>query len=140
MRKVLFLTTMLALILTSSVWAADVSGTWSLKMQGPMGEENFDIAIKADGENLAVTAAHPFLNEMKGAGTLKGDAINFKLKATGDMPVEFTFTGKVTGDKKMAGTSEIGGFGGGPGGQAPAGGQGNAPAAPKGNGWTADKK
>lgn len=146
MRKNLFLTTVLAFIFTSSVWAADVSGIWALKMQGPMGDESFDITIKADGENLTVTAAHPFLQEMKGTGTLKGDAINFKLKATGSMPVEFAYTGKLTG-AKMAGTLEIAGFGdiaSAAGGQAPAAGQAQGSAGGSGqstkNAWSAEKK
>jgi hypothetical protein len=109
MRKILFFTTLLACILTSSAWAADLSGIWALKMQGPMGDESFDITIKADGENLTVTAAHQFLQEMTGKGTLKGDAINFNLKATGSLPVEFAYTGKVAGTK-MDGTLDISGF------------------------------
>ena len=119
MRKILCLTPLFALVLSSSVWAADVSGTWALKMAGPQGDENFDVVIKAAGENLTVsTANHPMLQAMEGTGTLKGDAINFSLKATGQMAIEIAFTGKVTGDK-MAGTREIkmsGGGGGAPGG------------------------
>jgi hypothetical protein len=140
MRKILFLTTVLAFVFTSSVWAADLSGVWALKMQGPMGDESFDITIKADGENLTVTASHQFLQEMTGKGTLKGDAINFNLKATGSMPVEFAYTGKLTAGK-MAGTLEIAGFGdiaAATGGQAPAGaGSGEQSA---GKTWSAEKK
>jgi hypothetical protein len=130
MRKVLFLTAVLAFVFTSSVWAADISGNWTLKMSGRQGEESIPMVIKATGENLTVTATHPMLQAMAGTGTIKGDVVNFNLKATGQMQIEFVFTGKVTGTK-MAGTREVkmaagGGQGGAPGGQ---GGQGGAPAA-----------
>jgi hypothetical protein len=170
MRKVLFLTTLFAFALTSSVWAADVSGTWTVKMKSPMGQdESFDLAIKAAGENLTITGTHPQLQALAGTGTLKGDAITMSVKATGQMAVEIAFTGKVAGNK-MSGTREIKMSGGAPGGeassaasggasgapagapaggqppaggQAPAGGQGGAPGGASGevsNAWTADKK
>jgi len=137
MRNVLFMTTVLSFIFTSSVCSADVSGTWALTMMGPMGEESFDISIQAEGENLAVTAAHPFLNEMKGTGALKGDALNFNLKASGGMPIEFAFTGKLSPENKMGGTVTISGFPSGPG--AP-GGQGQPPGGEQGGPWSAVKK
>jgi hypothetical protein len=160
MRKVLFLTTLLALVFTSSVWAADISGTWALKMTGPNGAENFDIVIKDAGGNLTITGTHPQLQAFTGTGTLNGDAITMSLKFTA-MPVEFAFIGKVT-ENKMAGTKEInvsaaGGApaAGGQGGGAPAaGGQGGSAPAGGGQGgggastdtskidknWTAEKK
>lgn len=148
MRKVLFLTALLAFVLTSSVWAADVNGTWTVKMKSPMGQdESFDLVIKAAGEALTVTGTHPQLQALAGTGTLKGDAITMSVKATGQMAVEFALTGKVAGSK-MSGTREIkmsqsggqDGQGGAPaGGQASAGGQGGA-ASEVSNAWTAEKK
>jgi hypothetical protein len=149
MRKVLFLSTVLTLIFTSSVWAADISGTWTLKMWGAGAEESVSLVIKATGENLTITCSHPTFKEMTGTGTLKGDAISFSLKSSS---AEIGFSGKVTGNK-MAGIREVksagsggrqggapggapGGQGqapaggqGAPGGQSPAGGQGGAPGA-----------
>jgi len=109
MRKVLFLTVVLAFAFASVAGAADVSGNWTLKMKNPMGEdEAFTLAIAAKGEALIITCNdHPKLTNLEGAGTLKGDAITMNLKATGDMAVEFTFTGTVEGNK-MTGTREIG--------------------------------
>jgi len=127
MRKVIFLTTVLAFIFTSNVWAADISGNWTLKMSGRQGEETIPMVVKAAGEKLTVTATHSMLQAMEGTGTIKGDDVNFNLKATGQMQIEFVFTGKVTGNK-MAGTREVKMSGGGQGGQgAPGGGQGGAP-------------
>jgi len=126
MRKLLFLTTVLAFVFTSSVWAADLSGNWTLKMAGRQGDESIPMVIKAAGENLTVTATHPMLQAMEGTGTIKGDVVNFSLKSTGQMQIEFVFTGKVTGNK-MAGTREFKMGAGGGQGSAPGGGQGGAP-------------
>lgn len=135
MRKVLFFTTLLAFLLTSSVWAADVSGEWAVTMKSPQGEdESFDILIKAAGENLTITSGnHPVLETLEGKGTLKGDAITMDLKSTGGQMagVGIIFTGKVSGNK-MSGTREIdtsgmgSGAAGGGGGGAPGGGGGDA--------------
>lgn len=147
MRKGLFLTAMLAFIFTSSVWAADISGTWTVKMQSPQGaDESYDLAIKAVGDNLTITGTHPKLETLAGTGTLKGNAITIKIFATGSMKVVLDFEGTVSGNK-MSGTRDIRtapatgspdsapaagvqgaapppGGQGAPGGQAPAGGQG----------------
>jgi hypothetical protein len=132
MRRILFITTLFAFILTSTAWAADISGNWTLKMSGRQGDVTMDLAIKAAGENLTITTKHPMMGDMAGTGTLKGNAITMDVTATGEMKMGFKFTGTVTGNK-MAGTREIvrpAGMmpmGGGQGG-APAGGQGSAPA------------
>jgi hypothetical protein len=149
MRKLLFLTTVLVFIFTSNVWAADISGNWTLKWSGRQGEESVPIVIKAAGDNLTVTAKHPTLGDMAGTGTLKGNDITMNLTATGEMKIGFDLKGTLTGNK-MAGTREIvrpagaqggaqgsrgqaaGEQGGAPGGQAPAGGQGAMQGAPSG--------
>jgi hypothetical protein len=119
MRKVLFLFILVAFLVASSAWAADISGTWTVKMKSPSGgDESFDLDIKAAGENLTITCSnHPVLKTLAGTGTLKGDAVTMKLKATGEMAVEFAFTGKVAGNK-ITGTREISMSSGGPGGAA----------------------
>lgn len=119
-------------------YAADVAGNWTVSMTGPMGAESLDLAIEADGDNLAITGKHSVLGDVTGSGTVDGNAIKMSVKATGDMPVGFEFTGTVDGDE-MAGTREIkmdaaGGGAGGPPGAAPQGGpEGGAPGdAPEG--------
>jgi hypothetical protein len=146
MRKILFMVTMFAFIFTSSVWASDISGTWTLKMAGRQGDVTMDLAIKSVGENLTITAKHPMMGDMAGNGTLKGNAITMNLTATGEMKMGYSFTGTVTGNK-MAGTREMvrpaGGMGmmpGGAQGSAPAGGQGSAPAAGGQAGAAEDKQ
>jgi hypothetical protein len=133
MRKVLFLTAVLAFVFASSVWATDISGKWTLKMSGRQGEESIPVVVRTAGENLTLTAVHPALTAMEGTGTIKGDAVNFNLKVGGEIQIDFVFTGKVTGNK-MAGTREVkvSAGRGGPGGPPPTGelstgGQGDAP-------------
>lgn len=136
MRKVLFLITMLAFVLTSSVWAADISGTWTVKWKSPPGEEeSFDLLIKAAGENLTITGTHPKLETLVGTGTLKDNAIVINLKATGSMKVVVDFKGTVSGNK-MSGTREIMTAPGSGPNVGPAGGQGAPGGAPAGGGQT----
>lgn len=127
MRKVLFLLVIFALAVAAPVYAANVSGTWALTQAGPQGDENFDLVIKDSGGSLSITGTHPMLGEMEGTGTLKGNDITMDIKATGQMPIDFKYTGKVTG-KKMEGTKEYSMAGGGEGGAPAGGGQGGAPA------------
>jgi hypothetical protein len=137
MRRVIFLITVLAFIFTSNVWAADISGNWTLKWSGRQGEESIPMVIKAAGDKLTVTAKHPTLGDMAGSGTLKGNDISMNITATGERKIGFDLKGTVTGNK-MAGTREIirpagaqggapGGAQGGQGGQAPAGAAQGAP-------------
>jgi len=139
MRKVLFLLAVFALAVSVPAYAANVGGTWSLTMDSPQCQaETFDVTITQDGENLNVSGTHPMLQEMAGTGTLKGNDINFTLKATGQMAIDIAFTGKVTG-KKMEGTREIdtsamGAGGGGQGGAPAGGGQGGPPSGGEGGG------
>jgi hypothetical protein len=133
MRKQFFLTAMFALILTSSAWASDISGNWTLTMWGAGAEESVPVVFQADGGNLTVTCTHPAFKEMTGTGTLKGDAIAFNLKSSA---MEIAFTGKVDGNK-MQGLREItgsggGGQGGAPGGDAPKGGMPDGAGGPQG--------
>lgn len=127
MRKVLFLFCLVALLAALSVWAADVSGTWALKMKNPQGkEETFDLVIKQSGEKLTIAVPnHPVMKDLAGTGTLHGDKITMKLKP-GDMPFTMVFKGKVA-DNKITGTREMErGEGGGPSSSGP-GGPGGGP-------------
>jgi len=140
MRRIVFVVAVLAICSVSIVLAADISGNWVLKMQGPMGEEEIQLVIKATGEKLKISGTHSMLQEMEGTGTLKGDSIKFKLEALGDMPMGFEFNGKVAGNK-MSGTREMK-MGGGPGGDMDFGGPGGEPmdSSEISNKWTAEKQ
>jgi hypothetical protein len=125
MRKILFLAALFTFVFTTSLWAADISGTWVLKMAGRQGDTSMDLVIKAAGENLTVTTKHPRFGDMTGTGTLKGDAVDMTVTATGEMKMGIQFKGTVKGNT-MSGTREMirpaGAQGAGPGGQGAQGG------------------
>jgi multimeric flavodoxin WrbA len=138
MRKGLFLLAILAFAVAAPVYAANVTGTWTLTMSNPMGqEETFDLDIKDNGGSLVVTGTHPQLSGLEGTGALKGDVVTMDVTATGPMAVQLIFEGKVSGNE-MEGTRKIemaaggggqgGAPGGGEGGAPPGGGEGGAPA------------
>jgi hypothetical protein len=107
MRKIFFLTSLVTFLFTTSIWAADISGTWVLKYQGHSGDERvLDMVIAGAGENLTVAMTHPSLGEMAGTGALKGNDITLTLAASGEKKIGFELKGTVTGNK-MAGTREV---------------------------------
>lgn len=109
MRKLLFMTAMVAFILTPSAWAADINGTWTVTWWGAGAEESFPVDIKAAGETLTITGTHPGFGEMTGTGTLKGNDVSMTLTSAS---MDIALTGKLTG-QKMEGTREIKSAGGG---------------------------
>jgi hypothetical protein len=140
MRKILVQVGLSVFFLSSSVWAADISGNWGLTMTGPQGEEKWDLVIKVEGTDLTITGKHPFLGDLKGSGKLDGDNITMKIVSTGQMVVNFDFKGNVKGNK-MSGTREIEmGGGGPPGGDAPPGGGERPDFNSIPNTWSAEKK
>jgi hypothetical protein len=134
MRKIIFLLAIILFLIIFPVYAANVTGTWTLTMIGPQDEETFDLAITADGNNLAIMTTHPKLGEMKGTGTIDNDTVKMNIVATGHMAIEFVFDGKVT-DSKMSGTREIKmTAGGGPGSPGGPGGPSGCGGPPEGRG------
>jgi len=108
MRKVLFLFTLLAFLVVTPAWPADISGTWTVTMKNAQNkDESFDLVIRAVGENLTVTTSnHPALKNLVGTGTIKGYAVAISVKTIDEHDIEFVFTGKVAGNK-MTGTREL---------------------------------
>lgn len=72
----------IAAILTLAVWAADISGTWTMSTPGRDGQMmERDITIKQEGNKITVTFP-PFregMDPMVGEGTLEGNAIQWTL-------------------------------------------------------------
>lgn len=155
MRRAVLSFGLIAFLVALSACGANVSGKWSLTMKNTSGgEETFDLVIKQAGENLTITANHPYLKNLAGAGTLKNGEITMMLKP--DIPLTMTFTGKMDGNK-MSGTRKIEMAQAGPGSEAPSaesaesgaesgapagapGGTGATPAVKVSDAWTATKK
>jgi len=114
MRKtlsVLFAVSLLAGLCLALQENANVAGVWELTMEmgerGPMTQE---MSITQDGEKIEVTMKSP-RGESKGAGTVKGNAIEWTVTRTtprGEMTS--TYKGTVEGDK-MSGEVAMGPMG-----------------------------
>lgn len=94
--------------------AANITGTWEMTTVSQRGERKQDITFKQDGEKLAVSMMMPGRGgaeptEVKGEGTVKGTAVEFKITRTtqrGDMTT--TYKGTIVDDTHMKGTQEMG--------------------------------
>jgi hypothetical protein len=159
MRKIFILLSLMGLIFSSPVFAADLSGIWQLDMMNQMGQaEKWEMTFKVAGDNLTIDATHPNFKAISGKGSLKGDKITMNFSLPGGIgAVIVDFDGTVKGNK-MEGTRKVsygpatggsgaaaGGAGGAPTVGAPAGGQGGAPGGGASGGaisdaWTAVKK
>jgi hypothetical protein len=159
MRKIFILLSLAALVFSTPVFAADLSGNWQLDMTNQMGAaEKWDLSIKTDGNNLTIDVTHPNFGKVSGKGILTGDKVTMNFSLPGGIgPVIIDFEGTVK-DNKMSGTRKVsygpptggasksgapaggapgaapsgGQAGGPPAGSAPAGGQGGAPAGGQG--------
>jgi hypothetical protein len=102
MKKLSLMALAIVAIVTLAVWAADISGTWTLSMPGRGGQMmDRDITIKQDGNKLTVTmpgrpgpngeAGEPIVGE----GTLEGNAIQWTIvrqTPRGEMKMEYKGT------------------------------------------------
>lgn len=102
MKKLSLMALAVVAIVTLAVWAADISGTWTLSMPGRGGQMmDRDITIKQDGNKLTVTmpgrpgpngeAGEPIVGE----GTLEGNAIQWTIvrqSPRGEMKMEYKGT------------------------------------------------
>ncbi len=90
----------------------DVSGTWELNVESPMGARASDAVFTQTGEALGGKMVSP-RGETPLTGTLKGDAIAFGINVNVQgQDLQIDYTGTVTGDT-MSGTVVFGSFGDG---------------------------
>ena len=90
----------------------DVSGTWELNVESPMGSRASDAIFTQTGETLGGKMVSP-RGEVPLTGTIKGNAIAFGLKVNVQgQDLQIDYTGTVTGDT-MSGTVVFGSFGDG---------------------------
>ena len=88
-----------ALTLASfSALAADVSGTWSMNIESPMGQGTRSFTLEQKGEAITGTTTGQ-LGDAKVTGTLKGSdlTLSYTLDAQGQQ-LTVTYTGKVDGN------------------------------------------
>ncbi|MDX2033458.1 MAG: hypothetical protein SF339_22470 [Blastocatellia bacterium] len=111
------LTMGLLLVLCITAFAGGVDGKWTGQAQGPQGPVDMTFVFKSDGEKLTGTLTNQFGEVAIHDGTIKGDAIAFKVtREFNGTKFTLKYTGNLAGDEiKLTRTFE----GEGPGGQTP---------------------
>ena len=90
----------------------DVTGTWELNVESPMGSRASDAIFSQAGESLGGKMVSP-RGEVPLTGTMKGDAIAFSITVNAQgQNLQIDYSGTVTGDT-MSGTVVFGSFGDG---------------------------
>jgi D-glucosaminate-6-phosphate ammonia-lyase len=90
----------------------DVSGTWELNVESPMGSRASDAVFTQAGETLGGKMVSS-RGEVPLNGTIKGDAVAFGINVNVQgQNLQIDYTGTVTGDT-MSGTVVFGSFGDG---------------------------
>jgi hypothetical protein len=90
----------------------DVSGTWELNVESPMGSRASDAVFTQTGDTLGGKMVSP-RGETPLTGTIKGDAIAFGINVNVQgQNLQIDYSGTVTGDT-MSGTVVFGSFGDG---------------------------
>jgi hypothetical protein len=96
----------------SSVWAADIAGSWIARIPGIKGMVETVLYFKVDGPKLSGTISSPQGKDAITEGKINGDEITFVIiRRLGGNDVRFVYKGNVAGDE-IKFTSEIkGGMG-----------------------------
>jgi opacity protein-like surface antigen len=97
-----FAAILIAFLLTSAAWAADVSGKWTGKMSGPDGNGDFELSFtfKQDGAKLTGTVQGPQGDPIEITdGKIDGDKLSFVVKIEANGGMKITHEGAVSGDE-----------------------------------------
>jgi hypothetical protein len=95
-----------------AVAATNISGTWALSVETPMGARDMKLSATQTGEAVTGTIASP-RGDMPITGTVKGNAVAFMMKVNAQgMDMQIDYVGTVEGDS-MKGTAKFGDFGDG---------------------------
>jgi hypothetical protein len=90
----------------------DVSGTWELNVESPMGSRASDAIFTQTGETLGGKMVSP-RGEVPLTGTVSGDTVKFGINVNVQgQSLQIDYSGTVTGDT-MSGTVVFGSFGDG---------------------------
>ncbi len=112
LRKFFRAVAMIALLSSSSAYAADVGGTWNLKVETQAGTGTPTLVLVQDGEKLTGTYTGR-MGKSPITGTIKGNALEFSFTASGPMgSAVVSYSGTVDGDN-VSGTMTMGSMAGG---------------------------
>ena len=88
-----------ALALAATMYAADITGKWTGKMETPNGSRDVNMAFKADGATLTGSVSGRNGDTPIENGKIDGDNISFTVtRKFNDMEIKMNYTGKVSGD------------------------------------------
>jgi hypothetical protein len=85
-------------------------GTWSLVVSTPMGERQASLSLITDGATLKGNQMADGNSAEIFDGTVKGDAISWKVSIIEPMPMTLEFNGTVSGNE-LSGSVILGSFG-----------------------------
>lgn len=101
------------LVLSVSVFAADVTGTWNVAVELSVGSGSPTIVLKQQGEKLSGTYTGT-LGEAPVSGKIDGDKVEFWFEAeAAGQKFRATYKGVVKDGKAMQGTVDYSGIGDG---------------------------
>ena len=87
------------LALTATMFAADISGKWTGKIETPNGSRDVNMTFKADGDMLTGTVSGRQSNSPIENGKISGDDISFSVtREFNGNKITTNYTGKVSGD------------------------------------------
>jgi hypothetical protein len=90
--------------------AVNISGTWALSVETPMGARDMKLTATQSGETLTGAIASP-RGDMPITGTVKGNAVAFMMKVNAQgMDMHIDYAGTVEGDS-MKGAAKFGELG-----------------------------
>ena len=88
-----------ALALAATMYAADITGKWTGKMETPNGSRDVNMAFKAEGATLTGSVSGRNGDTPIENGKIDGDNISFTVtRKFNDMEIKMNYTGKVSGD------------------------------------------
>lgn len=89
---------------------SEVNGTWKIEVNTPMGKQNAEVNVEADGDtfngSIAITQGSSPITD----GQVDGNKLNWSVKITQPMPMTLEFAVEVNGDD-MTGFVKLGMFG-----------------------------
>jgi hypothetical protein len=99
--RLLALTSILLLALSSAALAADINGKWKATMEGQSGSTEINFAFKVDGEKITGTVSSERMAEQQiSEGIIKGDDVSFAIALESQAgAMKITCKGKVAGDE-----------------------------------------
>lgn len=89
---------------------ASVDGDWEVTVNSPMGQQNINMSLSADGDTLTGTLSGAMGSTDIKNGKVDGDSFSFEAQITEPFPINIEVDGAVEGDE-VTGQVKTQGFG-----------------------------